>query len=557
MIKSIEIKNTRVHFAKNCHRNTHGERLEFDRFRHMIDLYNSVSPDIMIVGGAQIGKTDWLVVDTLAAAYNNLSVFFVLPKHDHMTAYCKEKVKKAIDLSPEYKSLNKNAISDAIGLLQFGSGLIKFVGANVTADFVSFSADQYVTDEIDKCESDDNLELGYSRLQASKFRFTRIVSNPTTTDGRIWQKWLQSNQQVWVCPCSKCGEFTDLDWFKCVVEEVEDSQGNVVSHILRDREWYPGIGRDIYIKCPQPGCDGNIERFSPHCYWKAKYPERKLAGYHMPSLISPLSSVEDGWVKYRAGLDNPSRMSYFYSMFLALPYAPVGSKVTPNLLGNCVGKETQQYTVQCLPDHARIPEDTHPGPCSMGIDTSPNHVDIRISSNERGKRKMVYIGKLDIQGQAEHVVQQQLLTLAERFNVSCAVIDIGPEKILATGFQENAPFAVWLCKFLGRGEDRLLKYNQSDMIISVDRTEALDRVYSQLKTGKNLLPANYKSIMQGVYVSEMTSLVREVSEDKAGKLRYSWTSGNDHAFLADAYDIMAWDIIQDDVLTGEQCVFVA
>lgn len=693
LVKAVEIKNTRVHFAKNCHRNTKGERLEFSRFRHMLDLYNSVSPHIVIVGAAQVGKTDWLIVDTFAASYNNLSVFFVLPKVDFLIAYSKEKIKKPLSLSPEYKLLNKESISESIQFLQFGSGLIKIVGGNVPSDFTSFSADCldgdslitttlgdirikdlhryvrqdiilssdseghyhtnrltcwmkkepkwvnryvfsngkyldatpdhkiwtsvgwlpievaatqlrslavgtfqmpvvfitsvepvgvkevfdisvendhsffangvkvhncYTIDEIDKCDSMDNIELGYSRLQGSIYKFTRIVSNPTTKEAPIWQHFLNSDQKVWKCPCQECGEFSEINWFASIVNEVEDGAGNVISHILRDTEWRVGCGRDIYIKCPKPECTGNIDRFHPDCFWEAQNPESKISGFHMPSLISPLSSVEQGWAEYSNGLQNPSKMAKFYSMFLALPYAPVGSKITTNLLFNCVGKTpAAQFSVSCqLPDHAAIPQGTHKGPCSMGIDTSPNHIDIRISSNESGKRKMVYVGKIDCQGQSVDFVEARLHNLVELYNVNCAVIDIGPEKLLAMGFAKNAKCPVWLCKFLGRGEERLMKYNYGDMIISIDRTEALDRTYAQLKTAKNLLPTNYPYIMQGAYVSEMTALVREVSEDSKGNIRYSWTKGTDHAFLADTYDILAFDIIQEDVITGEQCIFV-
>ena len=689
MAKLLEIKDTRVHFAKNCHRNTSGEKLEWTRFRHMIDLYNSVAAKIVIMGASQTGKTDWLIIDTLAAAYNNVATFFVLPKYDFLKAYVKEKVKTPIARSPEYKLLNKDSLSEAIELLQFGSAFIKFVGGNVPSDFVSFSAGQYCLgegtlvdtalgkipieklpdfvdldiircrdfqtgkdvygkltswvqlppkpayryhfdngefldatddhrvysgdgwipiglaasgrkaisspktvkivaveylgerivcdinvanhhnfyangilthnciDEIDKCDSEDNIEMGYSRISASDYKFERIVSNPTTTNGRIWREYQNSDQRVWVCPCSKCGKFNQLGWFESIVREVEDESGNVISHVLRDTEWSPGCGRDVDIKCPEEDCDGNLDRFAPSCRWHPQNPDSHIEGYHMPSLVSPLNSVAEGWIKYREGLSNPSKMSFFYSMFLALPYAPVGSKVSSGLLERCSANPKQQYTVKILPDHACLWEETHPGPCSMGIDVAPSHIDIRISCNFHGKRKLVYVGKLNISEISSAAVEAQLHLLVEQYNVQCAVIDIGPDKLLSLDFQSNAKCPVWLCKFLGRGEDRLMKYNYNDTLISIDRTEALDRAYAQLKTGKNLLPTNYASILQGAYVSEMTALVREVTEDAKGNLKYSWTKGNDHAFLADAYDILAWEILQEDVLCGEDSVFIA
>lgn len=557
LIKLIDIKETRLDFVKNYHLNDAGEKLEFTRFRHMLDLYNSVAAKIVIVGAAQIGKTDWLVVDALAAAWNNVPVFFVLPKYDMRNTYVTTKVQKPLKISLGYKTLNKGAIAESHQMLQFGPAFIKFVGANVPSDFVSFSAGQYVVDELDQCESDHNIELGYSRLKGSIYRFERLVSNPTTKTGRIWSEFLKSDQRKWVCPCDKCGQFSELDWFKCVVKEVEDNSGNVVSNVLRDSEWRRGCGRDVYIKCPRSSCGGNIDRFSDNCYWRADNPDSAIEGYHMPALISPLNSVASGWYDYLEGLENPSKMASFYSMFLALPYAPVGSKVSENLLENCANARDEKFSVRIGLDHACVMAETHPGPCSMGIDTSPNHVDVRISANHKGRRKLVYVGKIDAKTQGREAVESRLHILIEQYNVECAVIDIGPEKLLALDFQRNAQCPVWLCKFLGRGEERLLKYNHIDQIISVDRTEAIDRTYSQLKTGRNFLPSNYVHIFGGAYVSEMTSLVREVTEDRNGKLRYSWTKGNDHSFLADTYDILAWDLLQEDLLTGQQSIFIA
>jgi len=555
--KLIDIKNTRVEFVTKYHRNTSGDRMEFTRFRHMLALYNTVASKVVIMGGSQIGKTDWLVIDTLAAAYNNVAVFYVLPKVDFLKSYVKEKVKNPINRSLEYKAILKDSTSEAIELLQFGKSFIKFVGANVASDFVGFAGGQYNIDEIDQCESEDNLELGYSRISGSIYKFERMVSNPTTTNGRIFREYQKSDQRVWMCPCTKCGKMAELDWFKSVVKEVEDDSGNVVSHVLRDKDWYQGCGRDIYIMCPQEGCDGHIDRFHQSCSWVAKNPESAVEGYHMPSLISPLNSVSDGWARYRDGLNNPSKMSSFYSMFLALPYAPVGSKVGVGLLERCASTQGKlQYTVKIMPNHATVWEETHPGPCSMGVDTSPGHIDIRISCNEGGKRKMIYVGKLNAREVSAESLEASLHLLIEQYNVQCCVIDIGPEKLLAMDFQANAKCPVWLCKFLGRGDERLMKYNYTDAIISIDRTEALDRAYAQLKTGKNLIPINYRHILDGAYVSEMTSLVREVSEDSKGNLKYSWTKGTDHAFLADTYDILAFDIIQEDVLSGNETIFI-
>lgn len=549
MIKLLAVKDSRIQFVTNAHRNTRGERMEWTRFSHMKELYNSTSPKIAIMGGAQIGKTDFIVVDTLAMAYNGLNAFFVLPKYDMRDSYVQEKFQKPLSISPEYKNIVREGVMSRIQLMQFGHGVIKFVGGNVPSDFVSFSADVLYHEECDKCDSEENLELSFSRLDGSDYKFQRFVSNPTTKSGQIWKRYAVSDKRVWMVPCDSCGECSELDWFRSVVIADEDDSGNVVNYNLRDKKWRAGCGRDIYVICPK--CDsGTLQRLSPEAHWKATAEsEQRIEGYHMPSIISPNNSVSELYLEFKAGLENPAKMGRFYSMRLALPYAAVGSRVSDSLLNNCVEEETY---FEINPDFACVPGHSHPGPCSMGIDCSPTHLDIRISTTgPNGKRRCVYLGKID--GKSWFTLHD----LIERYNVQVAVIDIGPEILNAKEFQESAKCTVWRCKYLGVGADRSGKLNHVDMIVSIDRTEALDKGYSNLRTRKNMLPRNYDQIFGGNYAKEMCDLSREVREDAKGNIKYEWVgSTHDHHRHCDAYDLIAFEMMNEFVIDTKTSLYI-
>lgn len=538
--RTIDIRETRLEFVKKFHLNTKGEKMDLVKFPHLIDWYESTADTICIIGAAQTGKSEFVVIDMLAASYLGCNIFVVLPKYEMRDIYATTRVKRPLMTSPHYKKIVQEGMMNSTQIIQFGKGMIKFVGANVESDFVEYAADMYVVEETDKITTWANVEMGYSRLQASIFKYKRFVSNPSTTDGKIEEIYKDSDQRVWKCRCKDCGEFHDLDWFKCVVEEIRDSNGNVIDYQLRDKEWKRGCGRDISVKCPH--CKtGNIERFHPDNHWEATNPEGLYEGYRAPSLISVLCTVSELYDEFVKALSNPSKMQAFYNMRLGMSYSAPGNSVPVELLASCSDPK-QNFVI--TPETAYIPGDCHPGPCSMGVDVAPTRLDVRISFNDKGKRRAVYFGKL-----STDTGWDELTNLAERYNVAACVIDIGPEVDQTKKFADDANFDVWRCKYQGAGSERTMKLNHNDMIIAIDRTVALDKGYSQLKSKKNVLPANFLSIYDGLYSQEMTSLIRQMSE-KEGNQKYEWVgSPQDHSRHSDAYDLLAHSLIEEDVLT--------
>jgi hypothetical protein len=256
------------------------------------------------------------------------------------------------------------------------------------------------------------------------------------------------------------------------------------------------------------------------------------------------------WVEFRKALSNPTLMQWFYNMRLGLPFTSPGNSIPVELLVAC---SDTNHNMVITPESAYIPEDCHSGPCSMGIDVAAARLDVRISSIQGGKRRAVYFGKL-----LSPTRWEDIITLGERYNVQSCVIDHAPEGENAIQFKNTAPFPVWRINYQGAGTSRNTKYNHADRIITIDRTVALDRAYSQLKTKKNILPANFKSIFAGAFVDEMISLTRNLSEDNQGNARYEWEGAaeSDHSRHADAYDLLAAEIIMDDVIDSSNMLII-
>jgi len=516
--------------------NTKGERMDFDNYPHIWELYNSVAPVIVIQGSVQSFKSEWGIIDHLACAFSGLSIFFVLPKYEHRNTYVQNRIDRCVQNVPEYKRIIGGSFFDNIAMKAFGAGVVKYVGSNVLADFTEFPADMIFVEEVDRC---DKKNLGYAldRLAASKFQFRRYVGNPDTTGKGINERFQESDQREWNVPCNKCGEHSELDWFETVVEAITDRDGQVINYVLRDKDWEEGCGRDINIVCPK--ClEGSLIRDSKDGKWVPHNPKCDVVGYHFSMLCSPINSIAKMWRAFRKALNDPGLLKQFYNSYLGLPFASAGNKVTSELLDRCV-EEGYRFAIES--NCAHIPDGQHKGPCSMGVDVG-SYLDVRISYVEdRGRRRTVYLGKIR--------TKDQLYELMEAYNVEKCVIDSMPEITLVQDIQAEAPCDVWLCRYhKTEGTDKKLNYDPINRVVLVDRTSTLDRSYAALRLKRNTLPENYKQAMGGKYEAEMCGPVRELVEDTKGNTRFEWSKCEDHQRHADTYDMIAADMMTETII---------
>ena len=486
-------------------------------------------------------NTEMIIVDHLAASYCGLGVFFVIPKVETRTTYVQNRVDKCVEMVPYYKSIVGEGFFNSVFLKSFGKGTIKYVGSNTLADFREYPADIIYVDEVDECNQ-VNLKYAIDRVGASPYQFTRYLGNPDQPNLGIHEKFLETDQREWFVPCLSCGKYYRTDWYKTIVKEVRDKQGEVVDYMLRDTEWRPGIKRDIHMICP--GCGGILHRHSKKGQWVPMKKGMEKVGYHLSKICSLFNDLEGMWQRFQAAQGDLVKLKHFTSSELGLPFATVGNKLTDSVLAACV---IPSYKFELKDDCAHIKDDMHVGPCSMGIDVG-SAFDVRVSYlTNRGTRQCVYIGKVK--------QQSELYDIMERYNVEVVVMDSEPEAAIAREVQDigsSRGVAVWLCKY--RYSEGLVSSqltHESDMTIHVDRTEALDNTFSALKRKRNLIPENFRSILNGEYVFEMCSSVRETTEDAKGRRRNIWTKTKDHQFHADNFDRLAAQLLTENKI---ECV---
>lgn len=171
----------------------------------------------------------------------------------------------------------------------FDRSTLTFVGSNSAANLASRPVRVLVADEVDKFaqaseREADALDLAEQRLKAFSSSKLFLTSTPTTTEGRIWQRFLRGDQRRYYLPCPHCKVPIRLEWRQVKWDETAK---------LEDGKWDFGrVRASARYECQL--CKGAMTDAQKvaglrHGQW---IPENKGAlpgvrSYHLSSLYSP------------------------------------------------------------------------------------------------------------------------------------------------------------------------------------------------------------------------------------------------------------------------------
>lgn len=171
----------------------------------------------------------------------------------------------------------------------FDRATLTFVGSNSPANLASRPVRVLVADEVDKFakatdREADALDLAEQRLKAFSSSKLFLTSTPTTTDGRIWQRFLRGDQRRFYILCPHCKQPIRLEWRN--VKWAEDSK-------TADGRWdFQRVRASARYECGL--CQGHITDAQKVAALRSGVwvPENKNAlpgvrSYHLSSLYSP------------------------------------------------------------------------------------------------------------------------------------------------------------------------------------------------------------------------------------------------------------------------------
>jgi len=502
---------------------------------YLMQVYKETSPKIILMGGVQDGKTDWLTIDSLANLAHGLNVFHVFSKDASRKKFFKNRLNILCDRVPLYNQMEINgARARNMYARSMGAAQWVFAISGTKSDFDATSADVVNVDEYDSCDQ-GNVKLAWDRIQDSDFKLTRISGNPTVTNIGI-SNWMDASKYYeyhWVC--AACDKYIKADYFDVVCEDVIDENGNHVEYRLYDEEWNRGCGRDIYIRCSHCGCLQDRDKWhwksDTHlCYkakWIPKYPEATRAGYWLPLLIKLNNRIEDMQQELWDAEGNSFDLQVWFNKRNGSPYTGIGAKITSDLLSKCEG------------DYTLLEGYTGEGAIA-GVDVGKYYdmqVDIGVKGDGERKKMLAYVCRCNSLDEVKGI--------AERFNVQTMVIDAQPEYNAVREFQEDmyGKFEVILCQIMKARTGNLkifgIDFNEDEGIYKVDRDWLLVQSHRMYQEQKCMIPMGFESMLDGFWEESMKSITKVKNKDTGN---YEWTKadGKDHFRFSDAFSMLAW-----------------
>lgn len=503
----LESERFDINIAIKEHRTHKNEMLCFDTHRYLSQIYFDQSPYIAIIKSTQSGITEYLIWRALFKAEQGRSIFYVLPTYSLVGRFVKNRIDKSILYTGHYtevlSSTPRTNKSESMTLKDYGHGVIAFTGSGSEAPFAEFPADDLIVDELDLCDQ-DNIEMAWERLSASKDKRQIKISNPTIEGYGIDNEYADSCQYTWFLKCG-CGHYFHPDFFNHIVRKVDDE-----TYILRDSKYRRDLKRDIYLICDK--CGRPVDRKGSG-KWIAKYPKREKSGYHINKLFSTNVTIKELIARFNKGLKNQTILQRFYNADLGLAYTDEGSKISRDMLRDCIG------TFQ-----NKIPPG---GYCVAGVDVGAD-MNIMIAEILETRLKVIYIGTIK--------TEDELKSLIKEYKVIAGVIDAMPETRMSKRICRL--FRGFFHCFYGSDKGDTIDPRRKKL--TVDRTQSLDNVKESILLKKLIFPANAEGIPD--FFNQMEASTRIFEQDKN---RFKWVEGSkaDHYFHACAYMLMARKIL--------------
>lgn len=540
--------------AMTVHRNTRGQPLSFVDKPSLIELYCDMPKfdDFVCCKAVQTGLSELMVQYALRrSGWDGRITAYILPTSKGRNRFVQSRIDPLLQVIPEYRirtpqGSGRKKGAENLQMKEFGAGRMLFLGSNSAVDFLEFSADIMVIDELDGCDP-KNLSKARNRLRASPYPQLIRLGNPTVPGVGIAKLYNESDSRLYHHKCNHCGEWQPIDWF---VNVVERSSGG--KWVPRDTKRWRGLQstmevdpdprRDIRPVCRR--CHDPFERGALPGLWVDEYPSRHLVGYRMTRLdvLYPSQSLWGLMLEWLAAQGDTALLATFYCDVLGFPFIHAGKRLSvEDLQAALHGEDIDYGGGDYLKDEL----------VTMGVDVGAV-LNVQISKvcqdkDEDGnavgppRREGVFVGAFRTFGEVQDAI--------ERYHVDCCVIDERPEIHKASEVRDwaanNTYCQVWLARFqhtprAGR-EKFALKLDFSSRIAVCDRTSLCDASVDDIRSGAQLYPADSFTVLS--WSPQMRAPTRRLNEEKQ---RIVWEEDGkaDHYFFANCYDRMAYELVQ-------------
>lgn len=245
----------------------------------------SPTKEIVLMWGSQLCKTEIMINGVLYTMdVDPVACMYVAPTIDMAEKNSKSRFTPSIQMMPtlfdkvverqaRFRDINANTILAK----NFPGGVFYLTGANSASGLSSYPIGRLFLDEIDRYPQDldkegDPVELAVRRTANYANRKIVYASTPGITGfSRIEALYEAGDQRHYFVMCPKCGRYQLMTWARII--------------------WTRGDYSNVCLECE--GCNAMIEeRYKTEMldsgYWKAEFPHREVASFHLSALYSPL-----------------------------------------------------------------------------------------------------------------------------------------------------------------------------------------------------------------------------------------------------------------------------
>ena len=277
--------------------------------------------DIVVVAGAQVGKTEMLLnVIGFHIHHDAAPILLVQPTLEMAQAFSKDRLAPMLRDTPALKYKVKDPRSrDANNTTThkvFTGGHISLVGSNSAAGLASRPIRVVLCDEVDRYPSSAGSEgspILLARKRSATFHNRKMVMVSTPTNkgaSMIESQYQESDQRQFFVPCEDCGTVQTLKW------------ANV--------QWEKDKPETAFYNCEACGSvwdDPKRTRSVRKGEWVATADFTGIAGFHINGLYSPWTVLADAVRDFLVAKKAPDTLRVFVNTFLAETWEDQGETV--------------------------------------------------------------------------------------------------------------------------------------------------------------------------------------------------------------------------------------
>lgn len=263
--------------------------------REIMDAITDIRIEkVVVMSAAQMGKTDAFLLNTIGyyMHYDPCTILCMQPTLSLAETMSKDRLMPMVRDTPVLREkINEKSRTSGNTIFKksFPGGRITMTGANSPTELRSRPIRILLADEIDAYPptagaEGDPLILAGKRLTTYWNRKEVDTSTPTVKGvSRIEMEYEHSTMEEWNVPCPSCKALQPLEWGNLIYEIDEDGEVKSTTYVCAkcgvihsEVEWKDHFNEGRYI---------------------AKYPNRKVRGFHFNSLASTFF----GWSKIVKG----------------------------------------------------------------------------------------------------------------------------------------------------------------------------------------------------------------------------------------------------------------